>query len=366
MTTDVVTKDWLDTAIENAVSVSRRLAGEMTDFPHITNEGEWQCTKDGVWTGGFWAGVLWLAFEQDGGEDLKKAAIHFTDRLLPSSKASHNHDLGFMFYPSAIKAWTLLDEERYREAALEAANSLANQFDERRGYIPGWGFFGTDGWEGSVLVDTLMNLPLLVWGKQQGGPDKLMDVVKGQLVKTLENHRRADGSFYHVYKFNPETGEPIGGDTYQGQGPESVWARGQAWAITGLAITSAMTGDVELARVSESVAGYFLHNLPADDVPLWDFLAEGENQPKDSSASAIASYGLLKLHSITGEKRHLEAAERLLKALAKTCGNVDSFGGLLLHATADLPHDLGIDATTAYGDYYYLKSLVALRALRKG
>ena len=25
---------------------------------------EWRYTPDGVWTGGFWAGVLWLAFEQ--------------------------------------------------------------------------------------------------------------------------------------------------------------------------------------------------------------------------------------------------------------------------------------------------------------
>ena len=49
--------------------------------------------------------------------------------------------------------------------------------------------------------------------------------------------------------------------------------------------------------------------------------------------------------------------------MAMTCANASNGGGLLLHATADLPHGLGIDGTTMYGDYYYLKSLLALRAL---
>ena len=38
---------------------------------------------------------------------------------------------------------------------------------------------------------------------------------------------------------------------------------------------------------------------------------------------------------------------------------------MLLHATADLPHDLGIDGSTMYGDFYYLKALMSLRDARR-
>ena len=232
---------WINEAIGNAVARTRGIARETTDFPHITSNGDWQCTPDGVWTGGFWAGILWLASEQDGCGDLQHLAIDFTDRLLPRSSDTHNHDLGFMFYPSAIKGWTLTGDERYRQAAIDAAVALGRQFNAEAGFIPGWGFFGKQDWSGSVLVDTLMNLPLLVWAVQQGADASLMDVVRAQVVKTLEHHLRPDGSVYHVFKFDPATGKGTGGDTYQGLGPESSWSRGQAWAITGLAILARMT-----------------------------------------------------------------------------------------------------------------------------
>jgi unsaturated chondroitin disaccharide hydrolase len=93
-----------------------------------------------------------------------------------------------MFFPSAIKAWSLTGEERYRTAAIEAASALASQFNPRAGFIPGWGFFGKQDWSGSVLIDTLMNLPLLVWAWQQGGDATLRNVVCAHVNKTLAHH----------------------------------------------------------------------------------------------------------------------------------------------------------------------------------
>jgi unsaturated chondroitin disaccharide hydrolase len=122
-----------------------------------------------------------------------------------------------------------------------------------------------------------------------------------------------------------------------------------------------MTGDKAYLAASREVAAKFIADLPSDGIPLWDVKAPGADQPKDASASAIASYGFQKLHALTGEIHYREIAERLLRALAEHCGNDSGSGGLLLHATADLPHGLGIDESTMYGDYYYLKSLVALQ-----
>ncbi|MBS7696411.1 MULTISPECIES: hypothetical protein [unclassified Chelatococcus] len=67
------------------------------------------------------------------------------------------------------------------------------------------------------------------------------------------------------------------------------------------------------------------------------------------------------LRDSTGKPKHRAAAARLLQALSAACRNGGDEGGLLLHSTADLRHGLGIDEATMYGDYYDLKSLVALR-----
>ncbi len=358
-----LSKQWIDQAIVKAMRRTDGILAEVTDFPHVTEKKRWVCTPDGVWTGGFWAGILWLCYEQEKTAQRLQDATRFTDRLLPRAHDTHNHDLGFMFYPSAIKGWQLTGNEMYRQTARQAAVALAEQFNPEAGFIPGWGFFGGTDWSGSVLVDTLMNMPLLVWAGKQGGDESLMNVVRRQVDLTLKYHMRDDGSFYHVYKFDPKSGTPLHGDTYQGLGPETTWARGQGWAITSLAILAEMTGNQAYLAASQKVAAIFESNLPADRIPLWDFAAIGVDQPKDASASAIASYGFLKLGKVTGNPAYRQTAERLLKALADTCGNDSDAGGLLLHATADLPHGLGIDESTMYGDYYYLKSLICLRSL---
>ncbi len=351
---------WFEEALQRAHARVHRIALECVDFPHITARGRWQTTPDGVWTGGFWAGLLWLEFEWSRSAEARSRAMAFTDRLLPRAGDTHNHDLGFMFFPSAVKGWELTGDARYRDSAIAAARSLAAQFNDVGGFIPGWGFFGADDWSGSVLIDTLMNLPLLVWAARQSGDDGLMPVVQRHVATALKHQLRADGSVFHMFRFDPATGAPVRGDTYQGLGPDSSWARGQAWAMTGLAILATMTGDAGYAAASSRVADYFYGKLPADGIPPWDFAVTDDNAPKDSSAAAIASYGFQKLHEATREPRHLDAAVSLLRALSNGCVNRGDTGGLLLHATADLPHGLGIDESTMYGDYYYLKSLVRL------
>jgi unsaturated chondroitin disaccharide hydrolase len=354
---------WIGEAIATAIARTDAIAASVTDFPHVTEQGKWSCTPDGVWTGGFWAGLLWLAAERMPTERRSKLARSFTDRLLPRASDTHNHDLGFMFFPSAIKGWQLTGEERYRQAAMNAARALAGQFNARGGFIPGWGFFGGEDWSGSVLIDTLMNLPLLVWAVQQGGPADLMEVVRRHADTALGNHLRADGSVSHVFKFDPANGKPLGAATYQGLSADSAWARGQAWALTGLAILANMTGEQKYRAASERIAARFVSSLPEGLVPPWDFSAAGADQPRDSSAGAIASFGMLKLYQLTGAPHYHETASRLLHTLAVTCANRSGEGGLLLHATADLPHGLGVDESTMYGDFYYLKSLLALEVI---
>jgi unsaturated chondroitin disaccharide hydrolase len=55
----------------------------------------------------------------------------------------------------------------------------------------------------------------------------------------------------------------------------------------------------------------------------------------------------------------------MLEALCSNCLAPMNIAPILAHATADLPHGLGIDESTIYGDYYFLKSLLALQGIRE-
>jgi len=355
---------WLNDGIEAAVNKVRAQASRGGDFPHITEAGKWCTTPDGVWTGGFWAGLLWLSYEEQKSDALLAAAVSFTERLLPRASDPVNHDLGFMFYPSAIKGWRLTGDERYFQAALTAANSLAGQFNPQGGFIPGWGFFGSEDWSGSVLIDTLMNLPLLVWAVNHGADAHLLEVVRRHSKTALANHQREDGSVFHVYKFNTADGTPIAGDTYQGLNASSAWSRGQGWALAGLAMLADMTGSQEYFAAAQRVADYVEKHLPEDRVPPWDYSAIGA-PVKDSSAGAITAYGLIRLWELSSDARHLALAEAMLKALCEDCLAHDDSAPILAHATADLPHGLGIDESVIYGDYYFLKALLTLRGIKE-
>ncbi|WP_250470030.1 glycoside hydrolase family 88 protein [Caballeronia sp. GAFFF2] len=356
--------NWLDQGIEAAVDKVCAQADRGGDFPHITQHGEWRYTSDGVWTGGFWAGLVWLGYEVRKSPALRDAATSLTDRLLPRALDAVNHDLGFMFYPSAVRGWRLTADQRYFDAALTAARSLAAQFNPNGGFIPGWGFFGGENWSGSVLIDTLMNLPLIVWAVNHGADERLLEVVHLHARTTLNNHLRADGSVYHVFTFNPADGTPLQGDTYQGLDASSAWSRGQSWALAGFAMLADMTGAEDYLAAARGVAGFVKENLPADRVPPWDYSA-GDAPVKDSSAGAITAYGLIRLWELTSESSYLDLAETMLEALCSNCLASKNIAPILVHATADLPHGLGIDESTIYGDYYFLKSLLALQGIRE-
>ncbi|MFK3707231.1 unsaturated chondroitin disaccharide hydrolase [Raoultella sp. BIGb0138] len=353
--------NWLSDAINKCLAKTHVNAQKFTNFPHITERGKYVFTSDGVWTGGFWSGILWLAYQRNPSPALLTVATHFTERLLPRANDRHNHDLGFMFYPSAIAGWRLTHQAHYKQAALTAASSLAAQFNQRAGFIPGWGFFGGEEWSTSVLIDTLMNLPLLAWAVKNGGDPALLAVIERHTTKALSHHLRANGSVFHVYHFTEE-GTGVRGDTYQGLSADSAWARGQGWAITGLALLADALHNHIYLETAEKVAEFILSHLPTDHIPFWDYDDQRPDAPKDASAGAISAYGLLRLYRLTGKERYKTAARTILQALAACC-IVEDNEGLLAHSTADLPHGLGIDQATGYGDYYFLKALYALETI---
>jgi unsaturated chondroitin disaccharide hydrolase len=350
---------WVRAALERGLeNIEYRMLGD--GFPHVMDDGSWTRSADGDWTGGFWIGLLWSGYEESGDEAFRTAAEQLLDRFVERAGERQNHDLGMMFSPSAVRGYELTGNSRHRDAALEAAESLAAQFNERGGFIPGWGYFGDEGWEGRTLIDTLMNLPLLMWASAETGDERLREVALTHGETALAHHFRADGSTFHVYRFDPETGDPIGGDTYQGKGADSCWTRGQAWAITGCTLLARAGAGASYADAAARAASYYLEHLPTHLVPPWDFDAHAPDEPRDSSAGAIAAYGLLLLGGHLADDSLVAAGEDCLRALAEAAQAPAWHPAILLHATADLPHGIGIDESTIYGDYFFIRALQRL------
>ena len=111
---------WAAEALRRAldkVAAQRNLSG----YPHIVDHGQWVLTRDGAWTGGFWIGLLWALYEEDGDTTVREQAERLLQGFLTRAGERTNHDLGFMFCPSAVAGWRITGAERYRSGAIEAA-----------------------------------------------------------------------------------------------------------------------------------------------------------------------------------------------------------------------------------------------------
>jgi unsaturated chondroitin disaccharide hydrolase len=316
------------------------------------------------WTTGFWPGMLWLAYELTGSEHYRAAGEtqveRFADRLERKIDVDH-HDIGFLYSLSCVAAYRLTGSDLARQTALKAADQLMSRFLDAPGVLQAWGALDDPDQRGRTIVDSLMNLPLLYWASEQTGNRRFADAGARHTEQLLRYVVRPDGSTYHTYYFDPESGEPCFGRTHQGHADESTWSRGQAWAVYGFPLSYRYTRDERFLRAGERVADVFLAHTPADGVAYWDFtFGDGSGEPKDSSASAIAACGLLEL----GTHHYRETAASIVRALSATCATRSSdpsrSNALLRHGTQNRNTNAGVDEGNLWGDYFYLEALTRL------
>ena len=117
-------------AMEGAVGVVREDLGKFTKkFPSSNSfDGFYEATENVEWTTGFWTGVIWLAYEYTRDEAFKEAAGIQVDSFLERIKNKidvNHHDMGFLFSLSCVAAYKLTGSEKGKEAALLAADHLA-------------------------------------------------------------------------------------------------------------------------------------------------------------------------------------------------------------------------------------------------
>lgn len=373
---NIISREQAEEALKLAVSLVEGNVDAFTDcFPDSNSQNNFYPKSENVeWTTGFWTGEIWLAYEETGSEKLKHAAeVHvesFLDRIVRRIDVDH-HDMGFLYSPSCVAAWLLTGNETAKKAALLAADNLMSRFCEKGQFFQAWGQLGApDNYR--LIIDCLLNMPLLFWASEVTGDTKYADHAKAHIKTAMQYIVRPDYSTYHTYFFNPETGEPVKGVTHQGHRHGSAWTRGQAWGIYGSAMAYRYIKDKAYQEIFEKVTEYFLLHLPSDLIPYWDFdFDDGSTEPRDSSSAAIAACGMLEMaRHMTGEKAQYyeEMAKRLLLALRKNCAvtSKEQSNGLLLHGTYARKSDenpcvnRGVDECNTWGDYYYLEGLVRI------
>ena len=338
----------------------------------LNRQKSWQKTDVNSWTSGFWPGILWYAYEATGDSTFLQNARKFTK---PLKKVLHvpvrDHDLGFMIYCSFGNGYRLTKDSTYRDVLLVAADSLATLFNPKVGTILSWPFrVKTNNWPHNTIIDNMINLELLFWASKNGGSQNLYEIAKRHAETCMKTLIRPDYTTYHVAVFDTIDGHFIEGKTFQGYNDNSMWSRGQAWAIYGYAMTARETDDNKFANVAMKLANVFLANLPEDGIPYWDFDDPNiPDAPKDVSAAAIAASGMLELSGVLEDeqlkKKYLNAALDLLGNLSsREYLSGENNRAILLHSTGDFPRGGEIDVSIIYADYYYLEALLRAKEIK--
>ena len=328
------------------------------------------------WTVGFWPGILWYNYENTQNKKDADVAVYYTELLNPLTKLpAYDHDLGFQIFCSYGNAYRLTGNNKYKQIIINAADTLATLFNPKVGTILSWprevenGRFAPF----NTIMDNMINLEMLYWAARNGGDKHLAEIATKHAETTMKYQFREDGGCYHVVLYDPETGDFIKGVTHQGYADNSLWARGQAWAIYAYTFVYRETKDEKFLRFAEKVSDLYLSRLPKDEyVPYWDFDDPAiPNSPKDASAAAVVASALLELSQL--EDNPTKAAEykqasinMLIELSSDRYQSRELKPSFLLHSTGHLPNGSEIDASINYADYYYIEALIRYKKMLQG
>ena len=339
-------------------------------------EGEtvWNCRKasEQEWCSGFWPGILWMDYAYTQDDSIRKAAEGYTEALnFLEEKPVYDHDLGFLVINSFLKGYEQTQNEKYKQIALAAADTLATLYNNKVGTILSWPRHVKDYGGHNTIMDNMMNLELLYWASHESEKNHLYDIATKHAETTMKHHFRDDGGCYHVAVYDTLDGHFIKGVTHQGYADSSLWARGQSWAIYGYTMVYRYTKEQRFLDFAQKVTDLYLKRLQdtSDDwVPLWDMDdPRGQQAPKDASAACVVASALLELQQYVDTekgKTYREAAEKMLIDLSsEKYQSRDKNVAFLMHSTGHHPAGSEIDASIIYADYYYIEALLRLKSL---
>ncbi|MDR3459784.1 MAG: glycoside hydrolase family 88 protein [Verrucomicrobiae bacterium] len=349
----------------------RRLADDPKAAPWAL-DGDYFVHKEtfyeiGNWTSSFFTGMALIAWRQTEDEyfleQVLRLAPYYREKVFTHHLDTH-HDLGFLYSLYSVALYKLTGDQQHRDIGLRAAEILSQRFNEKGNFIRAWGRMdetvsrvgnGTAQTDNMCIVDCMMNLPLLYWASHESGDQKYRNIAVRHANMVMKYFIRPDNSVWHAYRFNPQTGAPIGPENFCGRGVDSYWARGASWAIYGFALSYTYTRDDKYLAAAMRLAKKFVQQLDAEVVPVWDFRLPADAEPvRDASAAMIAVCGIQELAKHHAADNELLQAKRAL--LDRVCTQdyiegSDGCPGVLKRAYGDQP------AYSSWGDYYLMEAL---------
>ncbi|WP_327276918.1 sugar ABC transporter permease [Streptomyces sp. NBC_01224] len=351
-----VAGDWPERALADIlhrVDVTRAEVGARFPLFADPDTGRWETTGRGSWTGGFWAGLLWLRARYTGHEADRAVASACTARLAGWVEADTATRGLILWYGTALAVNDRSAEELRNRAARACLAALEPE------------------------------LCLVPWGSAFGGPRLLARVdgvpgtvpllasagVEGAAAAASHLHRhidlcRVDGSVVPALRFEPDTGWQPCDD------PPPGWSRGRPWLL--LAVADALhqprTTQWNHQRLEATAAGLVAART---GLPRWGVPPADEGQPdgpQDTSAAAITAVALLKLACVPGPR----AAEHSSRALAILDHLVASHltgpmgarpAGMLLNGCYDAGRSVAVRHELIWGDFFLALGLAALTGL---
>ncbi|MFZ4852954.1 MULTISPECIES: glycoside hydrolase family 88 protein [Enterococcus] len=341
--------------------------GEKFPAPATKNQN-YQVIDNTEWTTAFWTGILWIAYDitkENKYKDLAEKHIESFSRRLSQNIEINHHDLGFLYTLSCVSCYKITGNSQARELSISAADKLVERFQNKGKFIQAWGDLD-DSNEYRLIVDCLLNLPLLHWSYEETGDDIYKAVAEKHYKTTIKYAIRENASAFHTYYFDPTTGQPLYGKTKQGFSDDSSWARGQSWLIYGIALNQHYCRKEEDIKLYEAVTNYFLNRLPSDLICFWDLIfEEGSDQPRDTSASAITLCGMNEMEKYLADNHPMKEMyhniqQVMLRNLINRYTEKKGTGAVALinEGVYSWHSGKGVNEGNIWGDYFYMEALV--------
>ncbi|MFI1281201.1 sugar ABC transporter permease [Streptomyces sp. NPDC020858] len=350
------------------VAVTGAAVGSRFPLYAEPGDGRWTTTGRGSWTGGFWAGLLWLRARYTGAEADRRAAAACTARL-ERWVGADTATRGLIFWYGTAPAG---DDAEAAALRARAARACLSAYDRELGLVP-WG----DALGGPRLlarVDAVPGtVPLLAGAGPRGAAaaaDHLhrhLDLCLGAGEGAGEGAGPDEGRNPHI---RPALRFDAGAGWQPCEDPPPGWSRGRAWLL--LAVADALlrpeVSAGGTARLEQAAAVLLAPQAaPAGPlVPPADALRP--DGPLDTSAAAITAVALLKLARVPGPRaaQYAARAEAVLDRLARNHLTGRAPGrppGMLLDGCYDAAKGLAVRHELIWGDFFLTLALAALHGI---